>query len=313
MFKFCKRWLIVALFTLIVGIGYQTESQAMLVFDENLSYEIPRNFRTSRDAFLPNSGVTLQPDRLGLYELQAVASAQFSERTLKNAVKQLPGNIWIVDLRRESHIFVNGLPISWYAEHNATNLELTAAQVLTMEAKWISDIPLGQLLIVQRINKKVAGSILESDPVEILIQQLETEKQFTQRLGMGYSRFLVQDHHRPDDETVDQFVELVKNLKPNTWLYFHCRAGKGRSTTFMVMYDILKNAKTVSLEDILLRQKGLGGSHLGHLSDKPENAWKLASAKERKMFIEQFYHYAVDLNGYPKQRWSEWLVTHTQD
>lgn len=313
MYKFCKRWFCVALSAMIVGVTYQVESKAMLVFDENVSYEIPRNFRTSRDPFLPSSDIVLQPGRLGLYELQAAASAQFSERTLKNAIKQLPGAIWMVDLRRESHIFFNGLPVSWYAQRNATNLQLTAEQVLTMELTWLSELQLGQSLIVQDIIKKNAGVILESKPVEVIISQLESEKQLTQRLGIGYSRFLVQDHHRPDDETVDQFIELVKNLKPNTWLYFHCRAGKGRSTTFMVLYDILKNAKTVSLDDILLRQKRLGGSYFGHLSVKPESAWKLEPAKERKAFIEQFYRYATDPEGYPKQRWSEWLVTRTQD
>ncbi|MCS5710896.1 fused DSP-PTPase phosphatase/NAD kinase-like protein [Candidatus Berkiella aquae] len=279
----------------------------MLVFDEDSSYEIPRNFRTTRDPFLPNQEIQMLPSRLGLYELQAVASAQFSERTLKNALPKLQGNVWIVDLRRESHGFVNGLPISWFAPHNSTNLGLSATEILQKEAKMIGDLKAENPLWVQRITNKKMGVIQETQPVEVVISNLETEETLAHQLKLGYSRFVVQDHFRPDDETVDQFINLVKSLKPNTWLYIHCRAGKGRSTSFMVIYDMLKNAKTVPLDEILLRQKMLGGSNFLHISNKPESLWKREPALERKAFLEDFYRYAADPEGFPKKSWSEWL------
>ena len=36
--------------------------------------------------------------------------------------------------------------------------------------------------------------------------------------------------------------------------HFHCKEGIGRTTTFMIMYDIMKNYKEVSLNDIIKRQ-----------------------------------------------------------
>ena len=38
---------------------------------------------------------------------------------------------------------------------------------------------------------------------------------------------------------VDYFIDFVENQPENTWLHFHCKAGAGRTTTFMIMKYIL--------------------------------------------------------------------------
>ena len=101
-------------------------------------------------------------------------------------------------------------------------------------------------------------------------------------------------------------MTFVKKLAPGTWLHFHCRGGKGRSTTFMVLYDILRNGKHVSLDDIVKRQQLLGGSILLEISEKKAAEWKRDAAIERKRFIEQFYEYATSDKGYPQKSWTEW-------
>lgn len=65
------------------------------------------------------------------------------------------------------------------------------------------------------------------------------------RLQLNYIRIPVQDRHGPDDDTVNAFVTFVKTLPEDVWLHFHCLAGEGRTTTFMVIYDILRNAPLV--------------------------------------------------------------------
>src|SRR5262249_52788723 len=160
-------------------------------------------------------------------------SSQFSEKTLRAVRDKMPGSLFIVDLRRESHGFVNGIPISWYEPRNASNIGLSRDQILRMEEKQLAF--LSNPLTIQRIVKKSSGVIEASEPLEITIKNIETEAQLAKRLNLHYIRIPVLDHHRPNDEAVDEFVTLVKSLPPDTWLYFHCRGGKGRSTTFMTL------------------------------------------------------------------------------
>lgn len=65
----------------------------------------------------------------------------------------------------------------------------------------------------------------------------------------------------------------------------------------MVIYDMMHNAKRVSLEDIILRQHLLGGANLFRQYDPLY--WKYPLAKERELFIRKFYKYAVkNLDGF---------------
>lgn len=71
------------------------------------------------------------------------------------------------------------------------------------------------------------------------------------------------------------FITFVNNQPENSWLHFHCKAGIGRTTTFMIMYDIMKNCNDVSLYDIITRQvilskiteKDAAGFYLGEHFD----------------------------------------------
>ncbi|MGE3319816.1 MAG: hypothetical protein AB7I18_11035 [Candidatus Berkiella sp.] len=264
------------------------EGKLMLVLDEKFDYEIPRNFRIDD-------------------KLKAAASGQFSERTLKTALQKIDGQVTLVDLRRESHGFVNGIPVSWYEPQNNSNKNISTQAILSKEKAQLQELKSQSPLMVSLIINKANGVIQKTEPVELIIKSLETEQELAARLGLQYVRFQVLDRHRPDDEVVDEFVNFVKKVPANTWLYFHCRGGKGRSTTFMALYDILHHGKTESLKKILSRQHALGGIDLDKFSDQPKDQWKIEMANDRKEFIEQFYRYATDSNGYPDITWQEWL------
>ena len=61
--------------------------------------KLPRNFRD-----------------LNLYNLKAIASAQFSENELIFIKKKFFNKkITIVDLRKENHFFINGIPVSIFS------------------------------------------------------------------------------------------------------------------------------------------------------------------------------------------------------
>ena len=82
-----------------------------------------------------------------------------------------------------------------------------------------------------------------------------------------YIRIPVTDGNLPNDNMVNYFIDFVKKQPENTWLHFHCKAGAGRTTTFMIMYDIIKNHNYVDLNDIITRQILLSNLSEKHLSD----------------------------------------------
>ena len=143
-------------------------------------------------------------------------------------------------------------------------------------------------------------------PQQVTVERASIERDVVQRAGASYVRITVTDHTRPLDDEVDRFVLAVRALSENAWAHFHCEAGLGRTTTFMVLFDILRNANRVSLDDLVGRQKILSNGYDVLQPNEPGN-WKAPYAAERAAFVRAFYEYArANPNGRP-QLWSEWL------
>jgi inositol hexakisphosphate len=266
---------------------------------ENLSLS---NFRTS-DGILKTSKDPM-PSRLGLSTLKASGSAQFSESGLRQLKKLLKGKKIIdVDLRQESHGFLNELPVSWYGELDMANKGKTLPEVVEDEGLRLQQA-LQLVKVVATSISRVKGKEVDFS-VPIIVKHVATEQELTQTEDVEYFRITATDHTKPNDLDVDRFVEFVKNLPQDTWLHFHCEAGQGRTTTFLVMYDMLRNAKQVSLEDIVRRQWMLGGIDL--FQNPSLDNWKYPFALERAEFIKKFYDYARE--GTP-QSWSTWSKSH---
>ena len=83
-------------------------------------------------------------------------SKQFSENGLTLMKESIDTNlpITIVDLRQESHGFVNGLPISWANSKNDANKGLTKAEVLADESNKLKSIKLNEPLAIYNHPKK---------------------------------------------------------------------------------------------------------------------------------------------------------------
>src|SRR5437867_10804999 len=81
--------------------------------DLKLANALPRNFRTTDDPLKANNGET--PATIGLSDLRASGSGEFTADNLKLLLARTHGPVTVVDLRQETHIFVNHLPVSWYA------------------------------------------------------------------------------------------------------------------------------------------------------------------------------------------------------
>ena len=243
--------------------------------------------------------------------LRASGSAQFSEKELLEVKKNISEvKIVLVDLRQESHGFINGLPISWYGEKNWANAGKSVEEVLQLEQKELSELAAAQQAIVySKLKKdKSSGGLVSAVSMAVPIEVVSSEEQIARQNEMGYFRLAITDHCRPDDESVERFVEFVRMLPPGAWLHMHCEAGHGRTTTFLTMYDMMKNAKNDSCAAIITRQRDIGGIDL--LSSGEDRGWRMEKDQERKSFIKRFYQYCQANDEHYSLKWTIWNQTH---
>lgn len=278
----------------------------VLIWDINLALAsaLPRNFRTTDDPLHASGGKT--PSTTGLTELHASGSGEFTADNLKLLLTRMHGPVTIFDLRQETHIFVNGLPVSWFATRDWANVGRSQTEIEEAEAAWVRSLATGSEIAVRPGAPVKKGNPDLATPQKVLVKEASAERNLASSAGVNYVRVAVTDHTRPLDAAVDRFILAVRALPENAWAHFHCEAGLGRTTTFLVLYDMLRNATRVSLEDIVRRQANLG---YGYDVLQPAEAgnWKAPYMAERAEFIRVFYDYArANPNGRP-QLWSEWL------
>ncbi|MBP2631046.1 MAG: protein tyrosine phosphatase superfamily protein [Firmicutes bacterium] len=241
-------------------------------------------------------------------DLKASGSAQYSANALHYMKDNLAQKkVVLVDLRQESHGFINGTPVSWYGDRDWANIGKNTDEVLKIENEALTDLAGKQQVSIHKDLKKdkETGALLSSKTEIVKISEVRSEEQLAQSLGMGYFRLAVTDHRRPLDNDVDLFIGFIKNLSPDTWLHFHCEAGHGRTTTFLAMYDMMSNAKNDTLEEIVDRQYKAGGINLFELHKQD---WRTPYDQERIAFIKDFYAYCRQNNDHYASSWSSWLA-----
>lgn len=264
------------------------ENNVHLVLDSlNYNETIPKEFRKTTDLESIKNNKNLK--LIGLDKLNISGSQQFSQYNLPFLIKAIGTSmpITVVDLRQESHGFINGIPISWEDLKNNANVGLTREQVLSYEAAKLKSIKLNE-----PIN-------FYNDPEKTIIPvEVKSEEELVKSKDLAYNRITVMDGGIPSDDMVDYFVEFIKGESSNSWLHFHCKAGIGRTTLFMIMCDMIKNYKDVSAEDIINRQLALGNFD--------ETKTKAFYSKERAEFLNEFYDYCKANGDYFTVKWSEW-------
>ena len=250
----------------------------------------------------------LDPDYVavteGLDTLNISASEQFSEsqfHTLADDLRRLADGkqIVIVDLRAESHGFLNGIPVSWQELNNWGNLFLTPEEIEADEAERFEPL-LGQT--VQAIGLPAGSS---GEPAEITVASVTTERELVESEGFTYLRLDCTDHAMPTPAAIDAFIDFVKSIDmDNTWFHFHCVGGKGRTGTFMMLYDKMKNPQ-VSDKDIMYRHAQMGASYpiyTGSGANAPMYTEKAELTPLLYQYVEENYE-----DGYSVS-WGEWLA-----
>src|SRR5438874_11149413 len=273
--------------------------------DPKLAKTLPRNFRTTDKPLKSNKGDQL-PASNGLADLHASGSGEFTADNLKFVLAQARGPVTVFDLRQETHIFVNGLPISWFATNDWANVGRTRSEIEADESARVQSLKPGSEIAVRPGEAIKKADTASGTPQAVILEQASTEREPVEANRAAYVRLTVTDHARPLDDEVDRFIRAIRALPENGWAHFHCEAGRGRTTTFMVLYDMLRNAARVPMEDIVRRQQLLGYDYDVLRPAEPRD-WRAPYTNDRIAFVRAFYNYAhVNPNGRP-QLWSEWL------
>lgn len=216
--------------------------------------------------------------------------------------------IYIVDLRQETHLLINGLPISVFYKKDQINWGKSPSEISESEQNWVKQIAAEKTMQINTLGRPKDGFKVPIDPVTLSVKTASTEAQAVKKAGMNYLRINVPDYHPPSPQQVDQFLTLIEKIPADSWLHFHCAAGKGRTTLFMVMRDIIANGKELSLEDIVSRQAFLGGINvLGQSKSLTVQPWKREYHQARMEFIKLFYTY-IHTDAYLHQKFSTWIV-----
>ena len=295
--------------------GYETyvpdyEGYVWRIDTENAA-KLPRNYRDSQGGFKvpqkvnPEVDLSYVPSSEGLDTLNISGSAQYSELEFGELLSKLKtiakGPIYMVDLRQESHGLLNGNGVSWYGDRDWSNINRNYDQVLLDENMRIKAAR-NKNTVLSALNdeKKAATPRIEK------ITSALTEEEMVKQAGVNYFRITATDHIWPSPENIDRFIAFVRTLPSNAWLHFHCQAGEGRTTAYMVMYDMMRNPG-VSAKDVVYRQYLLGGQY-AMFSGSGKNNWKNDYYAEKARMIPQFYQYVQEnaVNGFQRS-WSQWL------
>lgn len=229
------------------------------------------------------------PNRFrNLTNLNISGSAEFNPSQLKNIIKTINNkDLFIVDLRQESHGFINDFPINFYSNEKLLNKDFTTAETLEAEKKDLASIKIGSDVNIS--NKD--GKVIET----VKAEKVFSEETLVNENNVFYKRFAVRDGGTPTLEVTDDFVNFIKNKPINSHLHFHCKEGQGRTTTFMSLYQMMTNKDKLSLDSILKQQLDAGGIIL-------------TDSKTRAAFLESFYNYTLEnMDSNFKIPYSTWV------
>ena len=189
--------------------------------------EMPANFRTAQSQY-KTAKDGIYPSREGLDNLRQSGSSFFSKNEFKELLKHVPAkDLVVIDLRNESHGYINDDGISWYSRYKTFNKGQSAKEIDRREKSMLETAKMNQDVDVATLDKH---KDIASQKVEH-VNSVQTEEQFVKSMGVKYYRVPVMDYSAPTPANVDEFLAIYKKLPKNAWIHVHCEAGVGRTTS----------------------------------------------------------------------------------
>ncbi len=247
-------------------------SLSLYVFTDNYTAYKSQNFRTMQDKISSTEKI----DLTGLRELQASGGSAPLFDDLKEKLRHIHQPKIAFDVRHQFHGYVKGIPSKFFSYHRSPNL------------------------------RHLQRRLIYTGTIEKRPELFRTESQEAKAHGFDYVNISIGSRYIPLDENVDAFIKFFDTLPGDSWVHFHCDRGMGRTSMALVMYDIMKNAPKVTLEDIIRRQQLLGSEDLSDTTVWEGGSYSLKMLQDRKNFIEQFYKFVCQRKTDGIQRWSDW-------
>ncbi len=227
----------------------------------------------------------------GLSDLKAYGSGTINYLDFKKTFMGQEGSIHVVNLLSNDMYYYQDHCLRWYGlgymQHN-----------------------LGQHYFVHKPFKWAYRAMIRfiyGTPPTHDLSQLQTEGQIVRDLGAHYYLPLKDiEDWLGNQSYVENVIKIFESLPENDYLYAHCAHGRGRTTTILVMYDIFRNGKTVSLKDIADRHYCLGREDVLNTLLWKKGTWTQEGLNARKDLVERFYTFINDPQGYGHQSWTQW-------
>ncbi|MBQ3853444.1 MAG: protein tyrosine phosphatase [Anaerovibrio sp.] len=265
---------------------------------------MPNEYRAASKGKFKRAPDDIYPSQDGLKELRISGSSYFAKNEFQSLLKKIPAevnDIVVLDLRNESHGYINDHAVSWYSRYKTFNKGLTAEQVDEREHNLLKEAQKAGTVNIA-IQAKDKGVVFTAP---IKVESVMTEQEYVESMGVKYFRIPIMDYSAPTRDNIDRFVEFYKNLPKTAWIHAHCEAGVGRTTITLSMVDMLHNAGKLSYDEIMTRQVLMGGQDVRKSADKATDPYKKANYPKRAEFTRRFYDYA---KAHPKLdiSWSQW-------
>jgi Inositol hexakisphosphate len=229
---------------------------------------------TDKDNFRRTSELVPHPYR-------ASGSHQLDYGALAGLLASIPApprasTLYLVDLREETHGFLNERAVSWYADNDFSNVDQPQEWIVEDEkvrfvfAQAAKTVRLYDI-VADPSDNRAQGRMLPVGYWDIPIKTARTEEQSfdTRRIGnftIQYVRIAVTDHCAPSEQALKALRDLANKVAPTDWVHFHCHGGDGRTTTFLALYDMWRWKKAnypgyPSLETFACRQYKLAPNY----------------------------------------------------
>ncbi len=143
----------------------------VLIWDIDLARAsaLPRNFRTTDDRLKAIDART--PSTTGLIDLHAAGSGEFAAENFKLLLTRMHGPVTVFDLRQETHVFVNGLPISWFTTRDWANVGRSQTEIEEAEAEWVQSLGPGSGIAVRPARAVKKGDAESAVPQQVIVKK----------------------------------------------------------------------------------------------------------------------------------------------
>ena len=263
--------------------------------------DMPANFRTAQSEY-KESATGVYPTREGLDELRMSGSSFFSKNEFLTLLQHVPRNeLVVIDLRAESHGYINGSGVSWYSRYKTFNQGQSVGEIERREKGMLWTAWMNRYADIATLASDKSIERQQREKVD----SVQTEREFVTSTGVRYERVPVTDYTAPTPENVDEFLSIYKGLPSNAWIHVHCEAGIGRTTIFLSMMDMIKNADKISYDDIMTREVLLGGQDVRRAAETTKDDYKKENYPKRALFTKHFYDY-VRANPALEKSYTQW-------